>query len=84
MNTKTLIREYILTNLLFTEDEHALQDDDSFINEGIIDSTGVLELILFIEDTFNIKVNYDEILPTNLDSVEKMVDFVTRKQAAAD
>ncbi|QXP84192.1 acyl carrier protein [Methylococcus sp. Mc7] len=70
--------------MLFTEDEHALQDDDSFINEGIIDSTGVLELIFFIEDTFNIKVNYDEILPTNLDSVEKMVDFVTRKQAAAD
>lgn len=80
---KKTIRQYILGNLLFTEDESALQDSDSFLSGGIIDSTGVMEIILFIEDTFNIKVNDDEMLPANLDSVDNLVAFVTRKQAVA-
>ncbi|MGZ8906820.1 MAG: acyl carrier protein [Methylobacter sp.] len=83
MNMKKMIRQYILENLLFTEDESALKDDDSFLEEGIIDSTGVLEIILFIEDTFNIKVTEEELLPANLDSVAKLVAFIKRKQAVA-
>ncbi len=79
---KKIIRQYILGNLLFTEDESALQDNDSFLDQGIIDSTGVLEIILFIEETFNIKVNDDEMLPANLDSVENLAAFINRKQAA--
>ncbi|MDO9140486.1 MAG: acyl carrier protein [Methylobacter sp.] len=80
---KNTIRDYILGNLLFTEDPSVLQDDDSFLTQGIIDSTGVLEIILFIEETFGIKVNDDEMLPTNLDSVNNLVDFVRSKQAVA-
>ncbi|MDP1772124.1 MAG: acyl carrier protein [Methylobacter sp.] len=80
---KKIIRQYILGNLLFTEDESALQDGDSFLDGGIIDSTGVLEIILFIEETFDIKVNDDEMLPANLDSVNNLVAFVNRKQAVA-
>ena len=83
MNIKSIIRQYILGNLLFTEDESVLQDNDSFLDGGIIDSTGVMEIILFIEDTFSIKVNDDEMLPGNLDSVDKLVTFVKRKQAVA-
>jgi acyl carrier protein len=78
---KNIIRQYILGNLLFTEDESALQDNDSFLDSGIIDSTGVLEIILFVEETFGIKVNDDEMLPVNLDSVDNLVAFVNRKQA---
>ncbi|MFU8790020.1 MAG: acyl carrier protein [Methylobacter sp.] len=77
---KTTIRDYILGNLLFTEDPSVLQDDDSFLTQGIIDSTGVLEIILFIEDTFGIKVSDDEMLPANLDSVNKLAAFIMRKQ----
>jgi len=80
---KQIIRQYILGNLLFTEDESALQDTDSFLDSGIIDSTGVLEIILFIEETFGIKVNDDEMLPTNLDSVNNLAAFIDRKQAVA-
>ncbi|MGZ8915532.1 MAG: acyl carrier protein [Methylobacter sp.] len=80
---KKIIRQYILENLLFTEDESALQDDDSFLAGGIIDSTGVLEIILFIEETFGINVNDDEMLPANFDSVDKLVAFVKRNQAVA-
>ncbi len=83
MNMKKTIRQYILGNLLFTEDESALQDGDSFLDEGIIDSTGVLEIILFIEETFGIKVSDDEMLPANLDSVNNLAAFINRKQAVA-
>lgn len=83
MNMKKIIRQYILGNLLFTEDESALQDNDSFLDQGIIDSTGVLEIILFIEETFDIKVNDDEMLPANLDSVDNLAAFINRKQATA-
>lgn len=77
---KKIIRQYVLENLLFSEDEQAIQDSDSFLDGGIIDSTGVLEIILFIEESFGIKVNEDEMIPTNLDSVDKLVGFVKRKR----
>jgi acyl carrier protein len=78
---KKIIRQYILENLMFSEDESALQDSNSFLAERIIDSTGIMEIILFIEDTFNIKINDDEMLPANFDSVDNLVVFVKGKQA---
>ncbi|MGZ4993708.1 MAG: acyl carrier protein [Methylobacter sp.] len=80
---KKTIRQYILENLLFTEDESVLQDSDSFLDSGIIDSTGVMEIILFIEETFDIKVNDNEMLPVNLDSVNNLAAFIQQKQAQA-
>lgn len=80
---KKAIRQYILENFLFTEDESALKDSDSFLETGIIDSTGVLEIILFIEETFGIKVDDNEMFPANLDSVDNLSSFVQRKQAQA-
>ncbi|HEY8218502.1 MAG TPA: acyl carrier protein [Methylobacter sp.] len=80
---KKTIRHYIMENLLFTEDESILQDSGSFLDGGIIDSTGVMEIILFIEETFGIKVDDNEMLPANLDSVDNLAAFVQRKQAQA-
>lgn len=80
MSIKQTIRCYVLENFLFTDDEAALQDGDSFLAEGIIDSTGVLEIMLFIEETFDIKVEDDEMLPENLDSIDNLVAFIQRKQ----
>lgn len=84
MNIKQTIRHYILENFLFTDNQAALKDGDSFLAAGIIDSTGVLEIILFIEETFGIKVNDDEMLQENLDSVDNLVAFVRRKEAVVD
>jgi acyl carrier protein len=56
-----------------------LGDDDSLLDKGIIDSTGVLELIGFIEQTFNFTVGDDELVPDNLDSVNRLIAFVTKK-----
>ena len=83
MDIREKIRHYILQNFLFTDDESALTDGDSFLAGGIIDSTGVLEIIYFIEETFGMCVNEEEMLPENLDSVNNLVAFVSRKQAVA-
>lgn len=80
MNMKKTIRKYILENLLFTDDESTLRDDESFLDGGIIDSTGVMEIILFIEESFGFRVNDDEMLPVNFDSVNNLATFILRKQ----
>lgn len=80
MNIEKKIRFYILENFLFTDDESVLSNDASFLDAGLIDSTGILEIILFIEETFDFKVFDEEMLPDNLDSVDKLVAFVKRKQ----
>jgi acyl carrier protein len=71
-----------LEDLLFTDDESALNNDDSFLEKGIIDSTGIMEVILFLEEEFGIQVADKEMIPENLDSINNIVSFVLRKQAA--
>lgn len=81
MSVRAVLRRYILENHLFTDDDAALQDADSFLETGILDSTGIMELILFIEESFQLKVTDDEMAPENLDSVDSLVAYVERKQA---
>lgn len=73
------IRNYILENYLFTDDQSALDNADSFLNKGILDSTGILEVIYFLEDDFGIKIEDEEMIPENLDSVNNIVAFLQRK-----
>ncbi len=79
MSIQSQIRRYILANFLFTDDETRLRDDASFLEEGIVDSTGVLELVMFVEETFGIEVADEEILPENFDSVERLTRYVEAK-----
>ena len=74
------LRGYIFDNFLFTEDENALKNDDSFMEKGIIDSTGILEVITFIEEDFGITVKDEELIPENLDSINKLSAFIQRKR----
>jgi len=73
------IRSHILENFMFTSDNGRLKNDASFLEEGIVDSTGVLELVMFVEENFNVTVEDEEILPDNFDSVNALVDYVRRK-----
>lgn len=82
MSIEQQVRDYILDNYLFTDDQSALKNDDSFLNKGIIDSTGIMEVILFLEERFGIQVDDEEMVPENLDSVNNIVDYIGRKQAA--
>jgi acyl carrier protein len=68
---------------MYREGVAQLQDNDSLLNKGLIDSTGVLELVFFLEKTFSIKVNDDEVLPDNLDSISRISDFVRGKLETA-
>jgi acyl carrier protein len=77
------IRSYIMGNYLFTADDSELQNADSLMLRGIIDSTGAMEMILFLEETFEVTVAEEEMVPENLDSVDKIVDFIGRKRGAA-
>ncbi|RFA25163.1 acyl carrier protein [Alkalilimnicola ehrlichii] len=83
MSITEKIRQHILANYLFTDDPAALADDDSFLEQGIIDSTGIMEVIFFLEEEFGIRVDDDELIPENLDSVNRIARFVQRKRVAA-
>jgi acyl carrier protein len=73
------IKEFICKNYLFTDDISALADDASLTGTGVIDSTGVLELLLWLEETLGVKVTDEEMTPENLDSVSKIAELVRRK-----
>jgi len=77
--TLTTIRAFIFENFLFDAAEEDLGNDDSFLDQGIIDSTGVLELVEWLEDTFDIVVDDDELIPENLDSVNQLAAFIAGK-----
>jgi acyl carrier protein len=77
---KQQILNFIIENFLYGE-SHGLSESDSLLEERVIDSTGVLELVGFIEETYGIKVEDDELTPENLDSIVNVTDFIVRKQA---
>lgn len=79
MSTEDKIRNYILDSFLFTDDQSVLKNDESLREQGILDSTGVLEVMLFLEEAFGIEVDEMEMVPENLDSVNNLVSFVGRK-----
>ena len=75
------IRSFILDTFLFTDDPSALSDDESFLDRGIIDSTGVLELVMFLEEEFGVSVDDADLTPESLDSVRSVGAFLERKRA---
>jgi len=74
------VREFIFKNFLFDDSGDSLDDNDSFLEKGIIDSTGMLELVAFLEEKFGVRIEDEELVPENLDSVARLVDFITRKK----
>jgi acyl carrier protein len=81
MDTKNIITTFVAEKFMKGKKSLALTDDSSFIESGIIDSLGVLELTAFIEETFSFRVEDDELVPDNLDSINRIVDFITLKLA---
>ena len=75
---KGAIKAHIVENYLFGQADE-LGDDTSFLDEGILDSTGILQVVFHLEDTYNIKVDDDEMLPENLDSISAICAFLERK-----
>jgi acyl carrier protein len=76
---KNQIRTYIMDNILLGSADQSIADNDSFLEKGIIDSTGILELVAFVEDEFEIEVGDEELIPDNFDSIEKLAAYTRRK-----
>ena len=76
------VREFIAENFLFRADAE-VSNNQSLLESGVIDSTGVLELIAFLEQTYGITVADEEIVPENLDSIDNMTSYLSTKLAAA-
>ena len=73
------LRQFVTTNLLLGQDDVGFTDDTSFLEESIVDSTGVLELVSFLERRYAIKLDDEELVPDNLDSIRNLVAFLERK-----
>ena len=78
---RTQIRSFIETNFII-DSTTELKDEDSLLQLQIVDSTGFLELIHFIEDTFAVKVADEEMVPENLETIDNIAQFVSRKRGA--
>ena len=78
-NIQQELRQFVIDNFLFGQGNGNLRNDDSFLDKGIIDSTGVLELVVFLEEKYHIKIEDRELVPDNLDSINNLVRFVETK-----
>ncbi len=78
-NIEQELRQFIIDNFLFGQGNGNLKNDDSFLDKGIIDSTGVLELVVFLEEKYHIKIADRELIPDNLDSINNLIRFVETK-----
>lgn len=82
-SVEELLRRYIADNILFSGNGYPHSDETSFLENGIVDSMNVLELVMFVEQKFGVKVEDAEIVPDNFDSIAKLAAFVRRKQEKA-
>lgn len=81
MDIRSEIRQYVVDSFMMGRDAEELTDNGSLLDLGIIDSTGVLELVGFLEETYGIGVEDEELVPENLDTVNNLVAFVERKRS---
>jgi acyl carrier protein len=79
MQALSELRSFIVDNFLYGDDDGTLTNDISFLERGIIDSTGVLELVSFIEEKFGVTVEDDELTPENFDSLSRLSSYVSKK-----
>ena len=82
-NIETQVRRFIADNFLFREDRASVGDTESLLDAGLIDSTGILELVAFLENQFGIPIDDADIVPDNLDSIGTIVAFVEGKLTSA-
>ena len=82
-NIEEKIRSFIAENILFSDNGYRHSDDTSFLEEGIVDSMGIMELVMFVEESFGITVEDEELVPDNFDSVSKLAAYVRRESHSA-
>jgi acyl carrier protein len=76
---QTTVRAFIVESYLFGEDDPDLTEDTSLLESGVVDSTGILELVSFIESTYGFRLPDEDMLPENLDSIDRIAAYVSRR-----
>ena len=79
MSVEQEIRAFIVDNFLFGDDA-GLREESSFLREGIVDSTGIMQLVSFIQESYGIAVEDEELVPENLDSIKRVASFIKSKR----
>jgi acyl carrier protein len=79
MTIEDKIKDFIAKNLLYSDNGFHYSDDASFLQEGIVDSAGTMELVAFVEEELGVEVKDNEIVPDNFDSIKQLASFVRRK-----
>lgn len=82
MEMRTALRQFIVDNFLFGQDATGLHEDTSLLEQGIIDSTGVLELVAHLENTYGLSVADEDLVPENFDSIDNLAAYIGRKAPA--
>ena len=80
METREILRQFIIENFLFGNKDAPLDDGESFLESGIVDSTGILEVVGFLEDKFEFEVTDEDLVPDNFDSIDKLIAYIEKKQ----
>ncbi len=83
MDTRATVKQYIIENFLFGDTDPLESDSMSLLDEGIIDSVGVMELVAFLEQDFELSIADEDLIPENLDSVDNLVAFISRQKTSA-
>ncbi len=73
------VRKFVVDQILFG-DANRVDDNSSFSESNILDSTGILELIMFLEETYHIKIADSDLIPENLDSISKVSNFIEKQK----
>jgi acyl carrier protein len=80
METRETVKQYIVENFLFGDTSPLESDSMSLLDEGIIDSVGVMELVAFLEQDFGLSIADEDLIPENLDSVDNLVAYIGRQK----
>ena len=81
VEVRNRLRDFVEKNFLLGKDSASLKNDDSFMDTGIVDSTGVLEFVSFLQEIWSIEVTDEELQPENFDSIKNLTAFVLKKKA---
>ena len=79
MQIRAQLRRYIAENLLFSDKEYPFEDEASFLKNGVVDSTGVMELVAYVEKQFGVTADPKEVVPDNFDSIKNLTSYIGRK-----
>lgn len=82
MTIESKLRTYVLESFLFSDDASLLNNSDSFMETGILDSSGIVDIILFVQEEFGIRIPNEDAIPENLDSIDQLLAYITTKTSA--